>query len=108
MADYTLKQGDLEPSVTGFLVDSTGLPVNLATATNVAFRMMGVLNHVEAFSRPAVIDDAVGGELSYPWQPGDTDLPGVFYAEFVVTWPIGRPQTYPPGGYLTIAINPKA
>ncbi len=108
MADYTLKQGDLEPAVTGFLIDSTGLPVNVATATSVTFRMMSVLTHTEAFSRPATVDDAVGGELSYAWQAGDTDLAGVYYAEFVVTWPSARPQTYPPDGYLTVAINVKA
>lgn len=105
MADFNLKLGDLEPAVQISLVDSTGTPVDVTTATSVKFRMGDTLTHIELFSREAAIDDPLLGQLTYAWQDGDTAAVGVFYGEFVVDWPGDRPQTYPSDGYLTISIQ---
>ena len=61
----------------------------------------------ELFSRAAVVDDALNGVITYTWLLGDTSIAGVYYAEFVVVWPGTRDQTYPPSGYLQIAIEPR-
>lgn len=106
MADFNLKQGDLEPAVQISLVDSAGVPVDVTTATSVRFRMGETLTRVELFSRDATIDDPLLGQLTYVWQTGDTATAGVFYGEFVVEWPGDRPQTYPADGYLTITVQP--
>ena len=107
MADFTFKQGDLEPSLAVSLVGATGFPVDVSAATDVRFRMGNTLTRVELFSRIVTIEDPVTGQLVYDWQAGDTDVPGVYYGEFVVNWALGRPQTYPESGYLVIAIEPK-
>lgn len=102
----TLKEGDLEPPLSVPLVDATGVAVDLTLAQSVAFRMALTLDRVEIFSRPALVDDAASGVVSYAWQTGDV-VPGVYYGEFAVTWPGNRVETYPQTGYLVIAVEPK-
>jgi hypothetical protein len=108
MANLTLvpiKQGDLEPLIAVTLQYSDGTPVVLSGAT-VQFRF-STYTRTELFVRDAIIDDINTGDVSYAWQAGDTDLAGVFLAEFVVDWPSDRPQTYPNSGYLIQVIEPK-
>lgn len=102
-----LKQGDLEPPATASIMDVTGAAVDLTTATGVQFRLSDTLTRTEVFVRSAAVDDANSGQVSYHWQAGDTDLSGVYYAEFVVTWPGARSQTYPADGYLVVDVEPK-
>lgn len=107
MADLNLKRGDLEPAVRVSLAFSDGSPVPLASVIEIRFRMADVLTRAEIFSRAAQVDgDPALGQVVYVWQPGDTDIAGVYYAEFEVIWPGSRPQTYPPQGYLTVSIEP--
>lgn len=107
MADFELKQGDLEPPVSITLVDSTGAAVDVTTAVSIKFKLAPVNTRVEMFSRDATIDLAAGGQFSYIWQAGDTAIPDVYYGEFTIEWPGPRDQTFPSAGYLTIAIEPK-
>lgn len=107
MADFVLKVGDLEPPVSIQLMDTSGTPVDVTTATSVKFRIASVDTRVELFSRDVVVDAPTLGEFSYIWQAGDTDVAGTFYGEFVVEWPSDRPQTFPTSGYITISIEPK-
>lgn len=100
MADFTLKQGDLEPAVSKVL----GLDL---TGASVVFRMAPTLTRVETFSRAAVIVDVPTGAVKYVWQAGDTDVPGVFYGEFCIAFAGPRPQTVPGSGYLTIEVQPR-
>lgn len=53
----------------------------------------------------ANITDEEGGEISYDWAVGDTDTPGLYYAEWVVTFGNGVPQTYPAEDYLWIVVK---
>ncbi len=108
MADFIIKQGDLEPAIAVLVKDSEGTALSLATATGVVFRLAtAALIPVEVFSRAAVIDDASGGEVAYVWQTGDTDTVGAYYGEFTVTWSPGRTQTVPSEGYYLIVVEPK-
>lgn len=102
-----LKQADGQPPLSVVIVDLIGRPVDLSFATSVDFRMALTLDRVERFSRPALVDDVIGGAVSYVWQPGDMSLPGVFYGEFAVTWVDGSVQTYPQTGYLVVVVEPK-
>ncbi len=106
MADFVMKQGDLEPSLFATIVDSPGVPAPLATASTIQLRF-ATATLVELWVRDVDVDDADAGEVSYTWQDGDTDTPGTYYAEFVVDWSGSRLQTYPPRGYLVIVIAPK-
>ena len=105
MADFVIKQGDLEPELAVTLIGADGGPADLTTASSVRLRFASSAG-VELWVRDAEIIDAPTGRVAYVWQPGDTEVPGSFYAEFVVDWR-GRLQTYPPSGYLLIVVEPR-
>jgi BppU N-terminal domain len=107
MADFTIKQGDLDPAIAATILDADGAVQNLTGAT-VTFRLAtAAIPPVEVFSRDADIDDAALGLVAYTWQAGDTDTVGAYYAEFVINWSVGHTQTIPSQGYYLIAIEPK-
>ncbi len=91
MADFVMKQGDLEPSLFATIVDSPGVPAPLATASTIQLRF-ATATLVELWVRDVDVDDADAGEVSYTWQDD---------------WSGSRLQTYPPRGYLVIVIAPK-
>ena len=103
MADFIIKQGDLEPELSVTLIGADGAPADLTTASSVRLRFATTAG-VELWVREAEVVDAPTGRVAYAWQAGDTDVAGSFYAEFVVDW-AGRPQTYPPSGYLLIVVE---
>lgn len=103
MPDFVIKQGDLEPELAVILVGADGAPADLTTASSVRLRFATTAG-VELWVRDAEIVDAPTGRVAYTWQPGDSEAAGSFYAEFVVDW-AGRPQTYPPSGYLLIVVE---
>lgn len=82
--DFFMKQGDTLPSIGATLFDDAGNPLNLSAAT-VAFSMADQDSGIVA-SGPAVVVDGPGGKVRYDWQVGDTDVPGVFRAEWIVTF----------------------
>lgn len=106
VADVSLKQGDLEPTLSVTLVGVDGVVPPLVDAVGITFRLATTAG-VEIFARAANLDDAAGGVLSYLWQAGDTVTAGSYYGEFVVDWGSGRTQTYPPNDYLLIRVVPK-
>lgn len=111
MSDLTIKEGDLLPHVGANLTvtnadGSTSIPP-LTNAT-VRFRMRsanGGAMKVDATGLPSVVvDDLATAAVRYIWQPGDTDVAGDYFGEFVVTYPGVIPETFPDSGYVTIAI----
>ena len=94
---YPIKQGSLSPPLEAQLT-ADGQPINLNGVT-VEF-CMGA--HVRG---PMEIVDAAEGRVRYHWQLGDTDRPGVWNAEFVVTTITGEPQRVPNSGYVTIEVE---
>jgi hypothetical protein len=105
MADFIIKQGDLEPELAVTLIGADGAPADITTATSVRLRFATTAG-VELWVRDVGIVDAPTGRVAYLWQARDTEQPGAFYAEIVVDW-VGRPQTYPPSGYLLIIVEPR-
>jgi hypothetical protein len=71
------------------------------TGASVAFRMEvgGV-----SLGGAATILSATAGRVSYAWGFNDTQSVGIHPAEFVVTWPGGKPQTFPGDDYLRVEV----
>lgn len=106
---YYVKQGDTLPALDVAVVkDSDGSVVDLTDATAVQFRMRSVnarpagafkVNAAGSFvSKPA-------GTLRYAWIAGDTDTPGRFVGEFVITFTGGGVMTVPTRGGLEIVVE---
>ena len=94
-----IKEGDTFPNPTADLnADVTGAAVE--------FRMMH-LNGTFLLEGPAVIDTPATGFVHYDWAAGDTDIPGAYRCEFVVTYSSGTIQRFPQGSYLEILIRPE-
>lgn len=95
---FVIKQGDTLPALRAQLLGPDDQPIDLSVAT-VEFRMG---NHVSA---AAVIEDPTQGRVRYDWRPGDTNVPGTHYAEFVVTFLGGATQRVPNDGYVLVQIT---
>jgi len=54
---------------------------------------------------PAVIENSLAGEVSYPWQEGDTDTAGEYEGEFTITLADTRKRTFPSKGFIRITIS---
>ena len=101
MLKFTIKRGDTSPALRFALLPES---VSLAGAT-VRFQMRarggGTL-----IDRPAeiltVFEPAVVAHL---WQPGETDQPGRYEAEFRVTYLDGRTETFPNLGFIEVFVT---
>lgn len=100
--DLTLKRGDTRHCIKAILRNQEGVPVDL-TGCCVMFSMAPLLRPV-TINRAAHIENAEAGEVWVVWVPGETDTAGIFRAEFKVTYPDGRRETFPHNGYIGIQI----
>ena len=100
--DVTIKRGDTRNCIKAVLKDGTGTPVDL-TGCEVKF-YMAPLNRPATISRAAHIQDAAAGEIWVVWVPGETDVAGIYRAEFEVVYQDGRRETFPNTGYVSIQI----
>lgn len=101
--DITIKRGDTRNCIKAILKNaSSGDPVNLEGCS--------VKFHMAPLSRPAVIsravhvEDAAAGEVWVVWAPGETDMAGIYRAEFEVLYDDGKIETFPNDGYISIQI----
>lgn len=103
---FSVKKGDLLPKLRATLRDGRGSPLDLTTATGVAFRMRATAGGSLKIDLAAcaVIAPATAGVVEYTWAGTDTDTVGDFDGEFIVTWP-GGPQTVPASGYVTVSVG---
>jgi hypothetical protein len=102
MYDVIIKRGDTRNCIKAMLKDASGAPVDL-TDCSVSFHMAS-LNRPAVISRAAHIEDAGNGEVWMVWAPGETDIAGIFRAEFEVVYQDGRKETFPSNGYISIQI----
>lgn len=100
--DVTLKRGDTRHAIRAILKDGSGSPVDL-TGCTVTFHM-APLGRPPTISRAVDIHDTAGGEVWVVWSPGETDVTGVYRAEFQVVYGDGRRETFPNDGYISIQI----
>ena len=95
MATFTLKRGDTAPALRYALIPDT---LDLTGGT-VVFNVRRLLDR-----RPATIVTASPPVVEYQWQTGDLDSAGLFLAEFEVTYPDGRVETFPPDNSLSVHV----
>lgn len=105
-----VKQGDLLPTVVGTCLDAAGAAADLTLASAVTFRMTperpGLAPDISADA--VVVADPAGGVVEYVWQAGDTDVCGLYRAEFGVEYMDGSSETFPTDGYVPVEIQPRA
>ena len=100
--DVTLKRGDTRHAIRAVLKNTQGTPVNLS-GCSVSFHM-APLGQPAVVSREVDMHDALAGEVWVVWSPGETDVSGVYRAEFQVVYGDGRRETFPNDGYISIQI----
>lgn len=104
-ADFNLKAHDVLPSIQAVL-STGGQIVDLTTATAVTFimRLTGSTGSPKVDAAATVVAPT-GGTVRYDWVGTDTDTAGNYQAEWQVTWPGGKKQTFPTIGYHSISIE---
>ena len=101
-----VKQGDLQLPVPLTLTDSLGQPVNLTANPAVTITVRPIGSDIAIIiNRACTIDTPAAGEISFAWDTGDTDTPGMYLAEIQVAWVTGEPQTFPGDGFIEIFIE---
>lgn len=101
--DITIKRGDTRNCIKAVLKDATGNSVDLTGCSDVNFYMVPLCG-TTVIKRAAHIEDAAAGEVWFVWNTGDTDVAGVYRAEFEVVYMDGRKETFPNNGYISIKI----
>lgn len=104
MAEFTMRQGDLEPALRANLVAAGGSIKNLSDAQEVRFKM-GTSTGVLKVNKVIIPADAPNGLCVYEWQEGDTDTAGTFFAEFEVINANGKTETFPNFKPFSISIK---
>lgn len=100
---FSIKAGDLLPSLAATLTDQDGTVENL-TGSTVVFRwsLKGSRTYQSA---AAAIVSAVDGTVRYDWVTGQTDAPGEYLGEFVVTDGASKDKTFPSTGYIAFTVS---
>jgi hypothetical protein len=106
-SDFLIKTFDLLPT---FRVPLTidDAPLDLTNAVSVYFIMRSAMRPAGSIivnSLATIELPKTSGIISYDWVSGDTDVPGIFYAEAEIHWNLGKPQTAPTDSYWTIEIR---
>jgi hypothetical protein len=106
---FLIKQNDTLPVFEALLKtqveDQDPVPVDL-TGASVVFKMQPSDGGPLKVNAPAVILDALTGNVEYQWIPADTDTVGSYLAEFEVTFLSGKLLSFPTVGYLTVQVVP--
>ncbi len=100
--DVIIKRGDTRNCIKAVLKDTSGSPVDL-TDCRVNFHMARIGRQPNV-SRATHIENAAVGEVWVVWAPGETDISGIYRAEFEVIYKDGRHETFPNNGYVSIQI----
>jgi hypothetical protein len=95
-----IKQGDTYPPA------RFDLNADISGASSVLFRMMH-LDGTAFLSEDATVEDAANGIGRYDWQAGNTDTPGAYRCEVVVTFAGGAIQRFPQRSYLEVIVSPQ-
>lgn len=104
MAEFQIKAGDTAPPFKGRCLDAKGAAIP-TLGTVVRFRMKPRTAGLRApIDQLAAWTNTTTAEASYAWQTGDTAVPGLYDAEFHVTYVDGRSETFPNGEYVTVEI----
>lgn len=101
---FSIKQGDTLPAFIGQCLDENGEPVPTLGST-VTFRMRPQVPGVKApISAAAAWLDPSTATAKYEWAVGNTDTPGLYYADFFVDWGSGVTESFPNDGYTVVEV----
>ncbi len=103
MSSFIIKQGDLRPDLQVTLFDENGAAEDL-TGETVKFRWQRKDKVGAAKIADATVVDALKGIVKYVWVAGDTDIAGLYRAEWVML-EAGKTKTYPASGYQEFLIE---
>lgn len=108
MADFSLKTGDLVPSITATLIDADGAAIDIAGAdvTFVLRKIDADAPTIESAATNLQVTDGTDGSkghVRYDFIDGDTDDAGGYRGEWRVEFAEG-PGTMPNSRYVSVAI----
>lgn len=103
---FYVKAGDISPALRTNLLDGFGDRVNLTNAT-ARFHMRELKTKTTVLDALATVADDRLGVVQYNWKPGETSTPGIYQAEFEITYPDGSQETFPSDGYIDVEIKGK-
>lgn len=88
-----LKQNDTSPTLDAILTNAAGEVVDVTNAS-VRFHMQRLGATTLKIDAAATVVDGEAGHVRYTLQPGDTDTPGSYKAEYEVTFLDGSVETF--------------
>jgi hypothetical protein len=104
-ADWTIKAGDQNPIFTDTLTLKDGSVPPLAGA-KLAFVLRSLTASAPVkVTGTATITDLLSGAVQFAPTSSDTATPGLYQANWIVTYAQGSQQTFPTVGYLTVSIE---
>jgi hypothetical protein len=104
-ADFTIKQGDTEPSYADQLTYSTGEVVKLEGAKVTMTMRTLTSSRPVALTGTVTIIKASTGEIAYTFSEADTAIPGMYLASWLVVFADGARMTFPTTGYLWFSVE---
>lgn len=104
IASFTIKQNDTAPSMRATLLDANSKPIPLAGASVVFNLRPKVPGDIVVDEGAVNILDAVKADVEYLWQPGDTEVPGLYNGEFRITFGDGSVESVPNDGHIDVEI----
>jgi BppU N-terminal domain len=104
LSSFFLKQGDTAPAIDYIVLDEDGVPINL-TGSTVTFYMQDMSGNEVIDGGACSLIDAPNGQVRYQWLDGDSDISGLYAAEFLVTFGGGTKRTTPDPGWITVVIS---
>lgn len=100
MMTTTLKRGDTKSALKATLSNEVGVTNLTGCTVNFVMAKRGSVK----INRLAEIRDAGNGIVWFTFETGDTDITGVYEAEFKVEFSDGRKETFPSDSYILINI----
>jgi len=105
MADFTIRQNDTAPIFTYSLVKPDGTVPNLTGAT-IQFEMREqIVGNRFVSGSAAIVGSPTLGQVSYTWQPTDTNQAGNYNALFLVTFADGTEESFPNDHFLIVQVT---
>ena len=103
MDSFSIKRGDTGPAIRRSFVTDAGM-LEIPEGSRVVFSMAEAITHHLVVNRqPCRIEG--DGTVVYYWQDGDTDIAGLYEAEFDITRPDEAIETAPNSGFIIINIT---
>jgi hypothetical protein len=105
---FRIKEGDLWPPLSANLLQANNEPITLQEEDEIYFIMTPKNDRENVIiNKAAQIKNYEEGEVEYIWEQGDTDIPDIYQAEFLIKLNKTQPIRVPNNGYFTVIIDNK-